>query len=327
MPSFPPTSDCAASGPRAALACVLAMVLAAGALAAGLARADDTPAPAAQDGEGDAAAKAEEAEEAAAGLVPNWRPKFDALYRLADGEDAKLIAPPFSAERNAMHLSRGEDLRMPGQYWLTWRNGRTDLESWSFTSSPGTVASGLLQAGIDPVDLEGPPDLLDLPAPGDWIVREGADRAALLAAVRRELVRATNGAVRIEPARRVKDVIVARGRFEFKSLNFPGRHSKAAVQVFADKREPSGGGSTTVSGLLRKVADRMGQKILDETEPHDGYISWEDHRSSQGAKAGTPLGDELLKNVARQTSLEFRVERREVDVWVVGPDPGKAGGL
>lgn len=296
---------------RRGLCCLVAGLLAATAVV-GPARSDEPP-----------------ADSPAAEAKPEWRARFDAQYRLAEGENAKLIRPPFTAERDAFHRARAHKslFNRPGQYGFRWENGKADM--WSWSSDPGTVTSALEAAGIEAVDLEGTRDLFDLPVHGDWIVRHGADRAAILADVQRALSEATDGRVRVERGKMEKDVLVARGRYAFKP--WPGAPRDADhIHLFTDVidlEEGSGGGTDSLAGFLRHVAGVIGQKMIDETEPHAGELSWRNNRSAHDATKTTALRDRLLENLAKQTSLKFSVERREVDVWRVTDETGEAGGL
>ena len=275
------------------------------------------------------AARADEPAKPAADAKPAWQAGFDAVYRLADGENAKLIRPPFTAERDAFHRANAHPslYDTPGQYGFRWKDGKA--ERWSYSTAKGTVASAMEAAGVQVADLDGTRDLFDLPVDGDWIVREGADREAILADVQRALAEATDGRIQIEPARIEKDVVVARGRYAFKS--WPGApRDPDDIHIFTDKidlESGSGGGTDSLAGFLRHVGDTIGQKVIDETEPHEGDVEWRNNMSAHDATKTSAQRDQLLNNLAAQTSLKFTVERREVDVWRVTDAKGEAGGL
>ena len=296
---------------RRTLRRVVALVAFVALLIAGPARSDEPPKKDAPEAE------------------PAWRGKFDEVYRLSEGENAKLIAPPFTEARDAFHRANAHAsiVHVAGQYGFRWKDGRAERESWS--TDPGTVESALGMAELDAVDLEGSRDLFDVKVPGDWIVREGADRAAILEDIQRELKRATDGRIRIEPAKMEKDVIVARGRYAFKPLG-ESPPDEDSVHLVTDKfndNEGGGGGTGPLADMLRRVAEFANQKVINETEPHGGDVSWRDHRSASDARKSPADRDRLLKNVTAQTSLKFRIERREVDVWRVIDTTEQAGGL
>jgi hypothetical protein len=262
------------------------------------------------------------------GAKPAWQTKFNEVYRLADGQNARFIPRPFIPERDAYHAEHHPQIaNHPGQYGFRWTDGKPRQAYWS--TDEGTVASALYMAGIDRADLDGISDVFELKVPGDWIVRYSAGRDAMLADIRRELSDATDGAIRVEPARVEREVIVARGRFTPKPLPDAPREPKA-VHLYIDKldsTEGAGGGTASMDGFLRHVGDTIGLKVIDETEPHKGNVEWANNHSVSDAQKSSEKRDALLKNVTEQTGLEFKLERRPVDVWRVIDTTNKSGGL
>ena len=260
--------------------------------------------------------------------VGPWEAKFNEVYRLADGENAKLIPPPFTPERGAYHQKHNSQIvRIPGQYGFRWKNGKLEQRYWS--TDPGTVASALYMANIDVADLDGVRDVFDVKVPGDWIVRAGAPREAILADIQRELTKATNGRIRVEPARIEKDVIVASGTYAFKPLPNAGRRPDS-VHLFTDTMDPeegAGGGTGTMDEFLRRIGDVVDLKVINETKPRKAKVEWTNNNSIHSAAKSDEKRNQLLKNVTEQTSLEFKVERRMIDVWRVIDTTNAAGGL
>jgi hypothetical protein len=257
--------------------------------------------------------------------------KLEETYRLADGENAKLIPPPFSDERAAYHREAHPGVtNCPGQYGFKWKDGKL-LRRASWWSEPGTVASALSKAGIEGVDLDGLTDLFDMPVAGDWIVRDGATREQILADVERILDKTTDGKIKVQKIRVEKDVIVARGKYEQKLITDPPppREPKD-VHLFVnnlDGTEGAGGGGGTLDRFFKRVAQVAGMKIVNEAEPYKGDVSWTNNRDADEAQKSSEMRERLLKHVSEQTSLEFRIEKRKVDAWRVIDTTGKAGGL
>jgi hypothetical protein len=262
-----------------------------------------------------------------AGEAPAWQGRFQEVYRLVDGENAKLIPTPFIPERADFHRQQRPNLSIAGQYRLRWAPGK-DFQHVTWDSE-ATVATALSVAGLDVSDLEGLRGVLDLDVPGDWVARAGAPRDAILADVQRALAKATDGRIRIEHARVEKPVIVARGRWAFKRLPNAVRQSQK-VHLFTDTldaQDGAGGGSGSLAAMLKYIGHVADQKMIDETEPHMGKVTWKNNASA-GKAARTPEArDQLLKNISDQTSLTFVTENRTVDVWRVIDTTGKAGGL
>jgi hypothetical protein len=262
--------------------------------------------------------------------TPEWQAKFEETYRLADGQNAKFLSRPFIPERDAYHAKHHPQIaNHPGQYTFRYtKDGKLAQNRWSSIS--GDVASALRVADINPVNLEGTRDVFDLPVEGDWIFRSGAPREAVLADVQRELTQAMDGRVKIEPVRVEKDVIVARGKYAQKPLENPAPREPNDVHLFTDvldTEEGSGGGTGKLAELLRHVGEMVNQQLINETDAHKGDVSWVNNRSAHDAAKSPEQRDLLLKNLAAQTSLDFKVERRTVDAWKVTDTSDKAGGL
>jgi hypothetical protein len=263
--------------------------------------------------------------------TPAWREKFDAVYRLEAGENAKFIPAPFIEEREAYHREAHPHIsNCPGQYGFKWKDGKL-LRQASWWSAPGTVASALTKSGIERVDLDGAGGVYDMEVAGDWIVRDGATREQILADIERILGEVTGGKVKVQRIKLEKDVIVARGTYKQKLLTEPAppREPKD-VHLFVnnvDPQEGAGGGVGTLDQFLRRVAQVAGMKVINEAEPHKGKVSWTNNHDADDAQKSSDQRELLLKHVAEQTSLDFRIERRTVDAWRVTDTSGTAGGL
>jgi hypothetical protein len=263
--------------------------------------------------------------------TPPWREKFDEVYRLADGENAKLIPAPFIDERAAYHREAHPGVgNTPGQYGFKWNNGKLRQSSW--WSAPGTVASALSKAGIEGVDLDGLGGVYDMEVAGDWIVRADATREQVLADIERILHKATDGKIKVEKIKLEKDVIVARGKYAQKLITEPAPPPREPkdVHLFVntlDAREGAGGGVGTLDEFIKRVAQIAGMKVVNEAEPLKGKVSWTNNYDANDAQKSSELRELLLKHVSEQTSLQLSIERRTVDAWRVIDTTGTSGGL
>ena len=75
------------------------------------------------------------------------------------------------------------------------------------------------------------------------------------------------------------------------------------------------------------LGNRTGRRIIDESQSPDGLtLRWMDRlaRHTLEMRKDTDAGREkrkrVLANLSRQTSLEFRRERRKVAIWFVARD-------
>ena len=257
---------------------------------------------------------------------PAWRAKFDEVYRLGDGEVVKLVSPPFIPEREQYYrreFAKDSDTRAEAlaKWSFEFRWAKAGLQFRSLTAGEQTLAGAIALAGINPFDLEFKTGdgARYAPIPGDWIVREGAKPDDVLAAVLEILRERHQRHVRVERVGVEREVIVARGAYEFKPP--AGAPEKADVRLFTgDPSDPRdervGGGTGTLGDLLGAVERAAGMRVVDRCNAHLEKIGYAVHLSASEAAARDKVAA-LLENVAAQTSLTFQVEKRKMPVWRV----------
>jgi hypothetical protein len=158
--------------------------------------------------------------------------------------------------------------------------------------------------------------LRGLTLPGDWIVREGTTVEARLDAFQRAVRKELGQSIRCERRRVTREVVVVSGRYSPR----PVSKDRPELHVSADNRDLDSeidGGEATFDELLICLSQNTGIRFVADATPAGGAkLRWMQHDSSleRGRLA------ELLANLSRQTSLEFRRENRPVDVWSVVAD-------
>lgn len=257
--------------------------------------------------------------------VPEWRRRFDQKYALADGQVLRHVGPPYPPERSEYLFyssiggrpdpDRSEVFRWDGHLSAFGRMGSHRLRD---------VLGFVVKLGSG--EFEGPAALLDRPIPGDWIFRQGTSREDLLKAMEAILAVELKMPVRFAPREVEREVIVARGRYRFHPLG--DRPGERFVHLGTEALPPQngGGGSGTLRRMLDWLGDRVGRVVVDETGSSNESVQWRDHLArtmnemASDTEAGRALLGRMLENVAKQTSLSFRVERRKVRVWAIsGP--------
>jgi beta-lactamase regulating signal transducer with metallopeptidase domain len=255
----------------------------------------------------------------------DWRARFDQVYRLDEGQILKRIAPPFIPERGRYF---GGDPK-PDLIWFHWKDGLQFAGLGVF--EPGTHASLgsalALVLRLKSYEYEGPEELLNLELPGDWILRDEAPAEAKLYALEQLLASQIGRAIRIESRSIQENAIVATGRYEYHAL--PEPFQAGLVTMYSDRPDPDehlGGGTGMVHSVgefLNELGDRVGIRVIDQTEPgRPGQIFFLRDSSSDLAHIKS-LADKsaklkmLLDNVSRQTGLQFKVEPRTVQKWFV----------
>lgn len=174
--------------------------------------------------------------------MPEWRQRFEAVYRLEKEQILKRISPPFIPERRDYYLNEHSYQaklvsRSPDRFTFHWPGklknwglafGRTDLES---------TLRGVLR--LKNYEFEGPRELLDLNLPGDWIVRDEAPVAAKLAALQEILANELERKIRFEKRTVEHEIIVATGQFSFHPL--AEARKQDTVHLYVDELSSSGG--------------------------------------------------------------------------------------
>ncbi|MEN6332904.1 MAG: M56 family metallopeptidase, partial [Phycisphaerales bacterium] len=263
---------------------------------------------------------------------PDWRKRFNKVYRLAGNEALKRIAPPFIPERMDYYNSEHEQQAKlipsgPDQMTFRW-NWNDQLQNWSMTFGAsgkiGSVLNGVI--GLKSYEYEGPQSLLAIELPGDWIVQDrGVGQDVKLIAFEELLARELGRTIRFEKRSVERDVIVATGAFSFHPP--VGTYENTSVHLYASEADPDesagGGASDSVGEFLRMLGDRVNMPVIDHTEVAGlEKIPYRHHQSSRVGK----IQDEqeraeqlriLLDHLTEQTELRFRIGREEVPVWFI----------
>lgn len=259
-----------------------------------------------------------------------WKDRFHEVYRLSEGQAVKRIAPPFIPER--LEYYRHHDPSQarlipepPDYYQFRWDENGLRGYGMGFTDDLSLRhVLGIL--GLPRNEYEGPQDLLSIPVPGDWIVRESSSREDRLLELQQILIRDLGRRIRFDARDFVRDVIIVRGEYRFRPLTGVATHSSDGVHIYADRLDPdegAGGGTDSLDGFLRHVGSWLNEWVINETtSPPDTEVVWYNHNSSSlhrmtpGPEKDASV-NQVLENLARQTSLTFTRKQQRVRVWFV----------
>ena len=164
--------------------------------------------------------------------------------------------------------------------------------------------------------------MCNLRVAGDWIVCTNAAQADLLHALANILRDELKQSIQFEKQSTEREVIIVSGHYEHHPL--PDYPNTAAVHFYVDQlNEPGsgGGGSGTMDEMLAQLENLIHERVINEVQVPEGTILvWRHGRPSQfenlqkdPARVGL-----LLEHLSRQTSLQFRKEKRKVDIWTLG---------
>lgn len=266
---------------------------------------------------------------------PDWEATFQELYRLREGECIKFMKPPYTLERQdqIVEFMRGKvhsmDALLRDAPYLAaafrWDGG---LESGGgYAGRPSMELRGILTKflRVPAYDLVIPDEISGIDVPqGDWVFRVRAPVEDKLRAMEQIVQWETGRVIRFEKRQTDRNVIVARGRYAFRS--HPDGEYPDHVHVTWDGTL-NGGGRTvdSLTELFKDIEDEIEIKIVDHTQPTEasgiqyrqsGKIRWIAHQPERRSER-LPA---LLENLAKTTSLEFSVETRPAEVWFVTED-------
>ncbi len=257
--------------------------------------------------------------------------RFDEIYRLADGQILKRIAPPFMPERAAFLRkeldSRAQEVGKaipgyPDRIVFRW-DGRLKMYGFAFgdVNSLGAVLHDVLE--LKRYEYDGPPSLLTLPLAGDWIVRNGAPREGRLRALEELVARELGRRIRFEQRSVEREAIIATGGFQFHPP--AAAEEDTAIHLSAAGTGPDEralfGTAQSVSAFLQMLGDLVNMPALNQTG-RDGSIRmpYVQHRSSIGIREVRDEREKLrqvqvlLDHVTAQTELKLEIRKEQVDV-------------
>ncbi|HUC84909.1 MAG TPA: sigma-70 family RNA polymerase sigma factor [Candidatus Acidoferrales bacterium] len=262
-------------------------------------------------------------------VAPNaWRHRLEAAYGLQHGEVLRHEPPPFIAERMTYYRTHDPtqaSLIPAGPESLVFtedKQGHLSEAAYSFGPPRFPLWMILrMQMGFRSYDFEGADYLLNLTVDGDWTIREGASREALVAALEPIIWKATKHHVVFEKQTAEREVVVVTGDH----LTVP---PGTKIQVYAENSHSNGyDGSGPLSSFLENVGSRLKLRFIDETETNlqspdskTAPLVWTYHPDSDASvmkNRQSELTDKVLNNLGEQTGLTFTREQRPSEVWLV----------
>jgi beta-lactamase regulating signal transducer with metallopeptidase domain len=263
--------------------------------------------------------------------APDWLARFRAVYQLDKDQALRRIAPPFIPERKEYWLNEMKMQSEPSSLTLmfSW-DGTLKRRGIGLVEQMQDLHSILCYIlGLKTYEYEGPSELLDLKLPGDWIIRDDVSQEVKLEALEQILTGELGRAIHIEKQTVERQVVVVTGRFEYRDL--PEKANDRRVYLYINKLDKpgggSGGGGTSLIGLLEKTADCANIPVINNTETSNlTNIAYYRHHSARPLRRmeSSPQKTELLKtffkNLSQQTELRFELAMQPVEVWVISEE-------
>jgi len=253
---------------------------------------------------------------------PDLMKEFHEIYRLEEGEVIKLIKTPFVLGRQE-YLFTPVGPQLGGSIQMA---SRWDGELKTCTASTGLARLNevlRLLLHIPVYDFKLPKELNVRLPHGDWIVREESSLQEQLRALEEIIYSQLHRPIRFEKRTAERDTIVATGRYAFTPLS--DEHAEQ-LQIFGDRGFSPNvheGEADSLSELFLFIAHRMNIPFKDRTEPTE--IDKIRYRYDYGlfnrsrTEKYLPM---ILDAIAKQTGLQFKLERQPADIWFVTETKG-----
>lgn len=264
-------------------------------------------------------------------------------YKLEPDQLVGHVSRPFPAERMEYYRTGNpsQAKAIPaGPSAMTYRWNGEELSNWGMTfgdlENGGYSVAGILNAlaGIKPQFLNGPDELLNKTLPGDWVVREDSDPRAIVQQLNRVFNEVFELNVQLEFRSVEQDVYVARGNYRLTPLQ--GENETEIVQL-ADKRISTdhvhifgkelvpdgggGGGSGDFDELLKWLGRWIDVPVINDVRSHPKrQVTWRQHSRSpftEEMRQEDHDPEAVLRNMTRQTQLQFTKERRPIEILFV----------
>jgi hypothetical protein len=256
--------------------------------------------------------------------------EFLRIYRLDRDENLKNVPPPRpEGIRAYWKKTRPGFANTPDQFGaMTFRwNDPDRLVNWSMTSADeGFQVRDLpryleryLEMGIFPTEIDGEPDVLNMPVPGDWIYRVGIPAEQMVRALEIRLQRTLQKRISLRLRTVERDVVVVRG--QYRPSPVAGR-AKDEIEIYGKEIVPggggAGGGSGTFSEFLKWVGEWIERPVLSEVQPPpQNRISWFYNSSNKRMQKEDHDESLVLQHLREQTGFAFSRERRPIRILFV----------
>ncbi len=254
--------------------------------------------------------------------------RFKSLYRLKEGQLLKRIPPGMTLYEN------GEPNRITRTSIYYW-NPAVSMEHLKYSGKNYNGGSANISqllcdlANLGRYEIEGDEELLVNRVSGDWVVRSFTDQEPpdeRIQTFEKILQSEVDAYIHIRKREVEREVIIATGKYEFHPLRSDDKET--TVYVFSEPEAPPDWGKwevyasgTDTRNFLKSAGSWMNQWIMDETTDNetDRCFNWKGYYSAHPDKLQRhpEWVDSVLANLTKQTSIQFRKEKRMVNVWFV----------
>lgn len=155
---------------------------------------------------------------------PNWRQRFDKVYRLNKNEVIRYIPAPFIPERmDYYNIAGGHQAQLipqgPDHMTFTWAENQAKSKTVGFGRGISLLSDSMdTLTGLFPFDFAGNLSLLEVDMPGDWIIRPNQPSSVKLAALEKIIAKQTGQSIHFKPTSMVREVLIVKGHYQFNPI-------------------------------------------------------------------------------------------------------------
>ncbi len=274
---------------------------------------------------------------------PAWKTEFRKIYGLKDGELLRRVAPPYPDCRaeyfreNIREHYRANKLEIPEAAIagdssdrftkFGWKDGwpvdRLTQQTMPIKPDEGVRLVQLLHmtTGFGHTRTEGDAELLEHKVTGDFVVRADADPVKVAARLQQVLRRECELPLALVIDEVEREVYVLSGEYVTKPLADRKENQIELYGFELTDRGIGGGGS----GTLQEMADHIegfveGRIVLGTIKNAPKRVEWHfNYRSPVTAaeRAQDRDPESVLKNLAAQTGLTAKLEKRKLNILTV----------
>ncbi len=262
-----------------------------------------------------------------------WKKRFDSVYSLNPGEVLRWVRSPFIPERqiyatSEMHYYSGSDNPPPpGYLFFRWND---KLRNWMVTMHPCSLGLVIDCIGLKTFQINGPDELRRLQLGGDFIARDNVSIENKLSALETILHKELGRDIRFVKKYVKHQAIIVSGQFQHTPLD--GVQDPNSIYIYPDSWQDYRGPEPSElpkRGSLVKMIEEVGRMfespIVYETENlEDNSVNYMFSVSFDLAVANAKskrekqaILDSVLKNLSKQTGLQFNYGQHKVEVWFI----------
>jgi hypothetical protein len=266
---------------------------------------------------------------------PSWRPAFDAVYTLKNGETIRNIRPPYISQRigfiqdiySPSHVDdpnhgngtvadlKVEDTKPPVAFFIQWDPATHRVERWTRSNDHFWRLESLMVnlVGLSPDETMVPDALGAMNIPGDWVVQKGATIDEKLKAFQ-QICRGTPAAFTAQQETISRDMIVAHGTYH----KGDAPEDLISVKLDTDKgRERQAG---DVRFYFRMIGDALHRPVVNEwvgcEDVRIEFTSPKVYLSHLSPEEAEQKIDMVLDQIGSQLGIQVTAQRRSVLTWV-----------